>query len=260
MTASGETAASWCADFYDDTFAEHHLVRHDAARLEAALDFLQDKLRLKPQARIFDQCCGLGSMSIPLAHRGYSVEAVDLIPSYIARARQEAAEVAHRCRFAVGDAHEYIAAAPCDAAINWWTSFGYSVSDAENSRMLACVAASLAPGGWFALDYMNAPRSLAEFAQGDTTHSAYRRPEGVTHWHSTYDRATRMIVKKWVYAPHEGPAIVKQGGGAKAYGAPELAGMLAACGFGDIEFYGSVAGEPLTDDSPRCIAVARRLP
>jgi hypothetical protein len=34
--------------------------------------------------------------------------------------------------------------------------------------------------------------------------------------------------------------------------------MLLACGFADVELYGSTRGEGLAPDSPRCICVATR--
>ena len=45
----------------------------------------------------------------------------------------------------------------------------------------------------------------------------------------------------------------------RMYMPSQLVELLRASGFDDIELYGGETGEPLTIDSPRCIAVAVRL-
>jgi SAM-dependent methyltransferase len=64
-------------------------------------------VRPAPGRRILDFGCGAGFLSIALAHRGASVEAIDISEASIAlaRARAEASGVADRIRFQVGDAH-----------------------------------------------------------------------------------------------------------------------------------------------------------
>ncbi len=61
---------AWWQSFYEDTPFELYLARTDAAELEETIAFLRDKLKLVAGATIFDQCCGLGGMSIPLAKLG----------------------------------------------------------------------------------------------------------------------------------------------------------------------------------------------
>jgi SAM-dependent methyltransferase len=246
---------NWCADFFDDFFAENHLVRKDKKELDDTIRFFEKKLHLQPGHGIFDQCCGVGSLSVALAGRGYRVIGVDLISSYIERARREKTS----CLFETGDAHTYVTPQPCDAAINWWTSFGYTPDDRQNMKMLHCIYQSLKPGGSFALDYMNAPQRLREFGDGAYTRSETKKGDCTSIWESQLNRKSRMIVKKWLYHDAAGRAFEKQGGGAKLYTKDDLRGMLTACGFGDTQFYGSTAGEPLTDSSPRCIVVARRI-
>lgn len=246
---------TWSAAFFDDDFAEQHLARPNARMTEEALAFLIAKLGLRPGQTVFDQCCGIGSMSIPLAAHGYRVIGIDLIPSYIARA-QKAAE--GDCLFAAADAYAYVTPEPCDAAINWWTSFGYSPDDMQNLKMLQRVAESLKPGGMFALDYMNAPRRLQSFAAKDEEFSAVRMPSGVSVWESRLDRAQRMVVRTWHFFGKDGRSVEKHGGGAKLYDAADLERLFQAAGFTDIAFYGSTRGEPLSTHSPRCIVVARK--
>jgi len=249
----------WCKEFFDDFFAEHHLVRTDKKELDNTISFLEEKLHLQPGCRIFDQCCGVGSLSIALASKSYKMTGVDLIPSYIARARRDALKTGASCLFESGDAHDYIAPEPCDAAINWWTSFGYTPNDSQNMKMLHCACASLKPGGWFALDYMNAPQKLKDFGSGTCARHETKKGNYTSIWESHLDRRNNMIVKKWRYRDTAGREFEKQGGGAKLYTKDDLEKMFISCGFGNIRFYGSITGETATDTSPRCIVVAERL-
>jgi SAM-dependent methyltransferase len=250
---------NWCEDFYDDHFAEHHLVRADKKELDDTIRFFEEKLHLRPGCRIFDQCCGIGSLSIALAGKGYKMNGVDLIPSYISRAQRDALNAGAACRFESGDAYTYTTPEPCDAAINWWTSFGYTPDDRQNMEILHCVHKSLKPGGRFALDYMNAPQRLMEFGGGTYTRSETKKGDYTSIWESHLDHANNMIVKNWRCRYLDGREIVKQGGGAKLYTKDDLEQMFKTCGFGNVHFYGSIAGETLTDSSPRCIVVAEKI-
>src|SRR5208283_3335752 len=98
------------------------MARTDQADLDATIAFLTDKLQLKAGATIFDQCCGLGGMSIPLAKLGFRMVGVDLCHKYIAMAQAEAAAAKLQAEFAVGDAFVFVPGRACDAALNWYTS------------------------------------------------------------------------------------------------------------------------------------------
>lgn len=250
----------WCEEFFDDAFAEHHLVRNNQDEIESIVCFLKEKLSLSPGDTIFDQCCGVGSLSVPLAKRGYKTIGIDLIPSYIQKATNDAEEsgVGENCHFYASNAYSYTTAEPCDAAINWWTSFGYTPDDAQNIKMLECVYSSLKPGAWFALDYMNTAHRLKEFGQQKESIQKISKDDATIIWRSVLNEQEKMIVKTWSYTGKDRKTITKQGGGAKLYTKNDLGRLLQLCGFKNISFYGSIAGEPLSDVSPRCIVVAQK--
>src|SRR5262249_52158537 len=120
------------------------------------------RLELQQGDRVFDQCCGVGGLSVPLGQNGVSVVGVDLIPGYIRRAQETAQRASADCTFRCADAFEFVPEPPCAAAFNWGTSFGYA-DDARNRRMLRCAFAALQPGGYFALDFPNIPGLLRDF-------------------------------------------------------------------------------------------------
>ncbi|MBK6807461.1 MAG: class I SAM-dependent methyltransferase [Sandaracinaceae bacterium] len=165
--ASDGAGPRWWERFFDDAFAELWLSDDDPTERERRTDGLMRVLGLRAGSRLFDQCSGVGRVAVPLVERGVHVEGVDGVASYVARARARCeglpAGTLGRGRFECGDARTYVPAVRCDAAINWYTSFGYSDDDAANTTMLARVRDALRPGGLFALDYPDMERVRACF-------------------------------------------------------------------------------------------------
>jgi 2-polyprenyl-3-methyl-5-hydroxy-6-metoxy-1,4-benzoquinol methylase len=61
----------WWTSFFDQTYAHLGLEARDEAARERVVDTIIQLLGVTPRARIFDQCCGIGRLSVPLARRGY---------------------------------------------------------------------------------------------------------------------------------------------------------------------------------------------
>jgi SAM-dependent methyltransferase len=240
----------WCKPLYDDLLAELLLERSDVAETIA---FLVEKLDLAPGARVFDQCCGIGSISLPLAARGFAVVGVDQSEGYVARAKKDAASAGLALEIVHADACAFVPRPPVDAAFNWWTSFGYAPNDEANLEMLRRAFEALAPGGAFALDFMNVPGVYRGFQRSVVT----RKAEIVLVRESEVDLSRGVMNKRWSYFLPDGERVVK-GSAVRLYQPHDLGAMLARAGFERVDFFGSVRGEPLDLDSPRCIAVARR--
>jgi len=250
---------TWWAELYDDALADMLLERADATAIERTVGFLRDVLAIAPGDRVFDQCCGIGSLAVPLAHAGFEIEGVDQAARYIERATAAArdAGVAARARFALGDAFAWQPAVACAAAFNWWTSFGYAAADADNLRMLARAHAALEPGGRYALDFINLPQVLRDFQR----HVAITRdtPRGrVTLLRETsLDLGRGVMHKTWQYFFPDGARRMASSE-LRLYLPHQLVEMLRDVGFVAVALHGDELGGPLTLDSPRCIAVARK--
>ena len=74
---------------------------------------------------------------------------------------------------------------------------------------------------------------------------------------SRVDLTTGELLKTWVYSLPDGRQV-RRPSAMRLYPAWQVAALLQAAGFADIRLLGSMDGEPLTLDSPRLIAVARR--
>jgi SAM-dependent methyltransferase len=251
---SVSTSKDWWTSFYNDALADLFLVR-EPKELAETLSFLTSRLDLRPGSVVFDQCCGIGSVSIPLARRGMSVVGVDAIEPYIRRARRDAAELNGACRFEAGDAGEFAPDAPCDGAFNWYSSFGYSDDDGRNLEMLRRAFEALRPGGRFALDTLNVPGLLRDFKPCMTRRGPTSAGEVLLIRESVINHVRGAIEQTWTYVMPDGTRDVRRSS-VRLYLPHQVKEMLEKCGFEDVEFFGSVKGEPLEVGSARCILTA----
>lgn len=256
---SDQDRTEWWTSLYDDLLAEVLLERASEAEMDATLAFLADKLELRPGATVFDQCSGIGSLALPLAVRGYRVVGVEQSEAYVARARRDAEARDLRCRFLAGDAFAVGPGVPCDAAFNWWTSFGYARDDRRNAEMLARAFEALVPGGLFLLDTLNLPGVLRGFREHVVTRRATSRGEVVLVRESRLDLGAGALLKHWTYFLPDGRRV-EHDSAVRLYLPHTLAELFCGVGFTAVELYGSVAGGRLELDSPRCLVRARRPP
>lgn len=245
---------SWWEGLYDELLADVLLEREDDAR---EVGFLMAHLDLEAGARVFDQCCGVGSLAIPLAARGCDVVGVDQAAAYVERGRARAREAGLEVALHAGDARAFVTDPPCDAAFNWWTSFGYSADDADNARMLERAFESLRPGGRFALDTMNLPGVLRGFQPGVVTRRDTPRGEVTLVRETRLDLGAGMMRKTWTYFLPDGERV-RHESAVRLLMPHTIAELLREAGFEEVTLLGSTDGEPLGVDSPRCIALARR--
>lgn len=245
---------AWWTALYDAHLADILLVRKDADELAATLGFLQRHLRLQHGQRVFDQCCGIGSLAIPLAAQGLCVSGCDLGQGYVARALGEGAALRARLDLHAADAFAFVPSAPCDAAFNWWTSFGYADTDEENIVMLRRAYESLKPGGTFALDFMNVPGVLRTFQP--VVETSRETSQGLLRLTrlSTIDLVSMTMEKSWRYVLPSGERLTHPSR-VRLYTPRELGALSTRVGFVRVRFLGSLEDAPLTLESPRCIVL-----
>jgi SAM-dependent methyltransferase len=252
MTDAGNP--NWWSSLYDDIVADILLVRKDEVELRNTIDYLCAQLRLLPGMTVLDQCCGIGSLAVPLAQRGLHVVGVDQSPGYIERARRAAGSRA--CRFHVADAADFVPAEPADAVLNWGTSFGYG-EDADNERVLERAYAALRPGGRMVLECLHVVRVLRQFQPVLLHRQRGDRGETLVVRESRLDLAAGVLRQRWTFLFPDGRRDERHSA-VKLYLPHTLAAMLRACGFTDLRCGGGIGGEALSEESPRCIVFARR--
>jgi SAM-dependent methyltransferase len=102
-------------------------------------------LGLEPPASILDAPCGHGRIANALASDGFSVTGIDATPLFLDRARSDARTLGVEVDYALGDLRALPVSGPYDAAVCWFTSFGY-FDDVDNRRTLEEFARVLRPG------------------------------------------------------------------------------------------------------------------
>jgi SAM-dependent methyltransferase len=254
--STAKPTSDWWESFYDETLAELFLVR-EPEELQATLGFLCDWLGLDPGALVYDQCCGIGSLSIPLAERGMNVVGLDLCEVYIRRARATAASLGVCCAFHRGDAFDFVPTHPCDAVFNWYTSFGYAAEDERNRLMLQRAFDALRPGGRFALDFPNMAQLVREFQPCTLRRRDVGGREVLLLREGQLNLEGGFLEQVWTCLLHDGRRPSGRSR-VRLYLPHQLADLLRQCGFCDVHFAGGVHGEALSQTSPRCICLARR--
>ncbi len=242
-------------EFYDDNLADMLLVRSDETELRQTLDFICKQTEIAPGATIFDQCCGIGSLSLPLAARGYHVTAIDQSEHYIERAKK--ARNAQPVNFIAADAREFTCNPKCDAAINWWSSFGHAESDLGNLQMLTQAYDSLLPGGKYIVDYLHLPGVLRSFQPHVITRRQRVDGEYILIRESTIKLQEGIMEKLWSYLLPDGSRVQRESR-FRLYMPQQLSSMLLQAGFTNVELLGNISGERIHLDSQRCIAVAKK--
>ncbi len=257
MKESDTKIGPWWEDLYDDVLAEVLLTRTDDREIARTIQFLTEKLQLESGDLAFDQCCGIGSLALPMGAAGIGVIGVDQAEAYVRTGQTRALEAKLPVKLHTGDAGSFVPEKACDAAFNWWTSFGYSPSDEHNAEMLHRAFESLRPGGRFAIDTMNLPGVFRGFQRDVILRKKTPGGEVVLLRESKMDLPRGMLNKVWTFVLPDGRLIVRESS-VRLYLPHTLSELLKAAGFVDVTLYGSVRGELLTLDSPRCIAVAQR--
>ena len=242
-------------EWFEQWFGEeyHALYPHrDEEDARRAVDLIRGVVRWSAGDRILDLACGPGRHAAALERLGGRVVGFDLSRAMLRRARE---------RTRVGLVRGDMRALPFRAgsfalAVNLFTSFGYFLSDDEHRRVVYQVAAALAPGGHFVLDYLNAElvrRTVQRSADAERRSGAGERRTEV--------RVTRRIgqggrfVIKEIELRDEGRRFEER---VRLYSVDELAALLTDSGLRVVARFGDYDGTSLEPDAPRVILVAAR--
>src|SRR5918994_1203808 len=125
---------------------------------DAQAELIWDLLGLSEGDEVLDVPCGHGRIANRLAGRGARVTGVDADTFFLEHARTDAAARGVEVDYVQGDMRELPWSERFDAALNWFTSFGY-FDDEGNRAWLGTVHRTL-KGRWAARDRRPQPRRL----------------------------------------------------------------------------------------------------
>src|SRR5579871_4721528 len=142
----------WFKDWFNSPY--YHLLYSDRDDHEAAtfIQHLINYLQPPQGASMLDVACGRGRHARILAEKGFDVTGIDLAPSSIQYALQFEND---RLHFYEHDMRMLFWINYFDYAFNFFTSFGYFVSEREHNSAIRTISQSLKKNGILVLDYIN---------------------------------------------------------------------------------------------------------
>jgi SAM-dependent methyltransferase len=239
-----------------DLFDEDYLWFMDdllEERSDSEVDLITRLLELPPDAEVLDAPCGHGRIANRLAGRGLQVTGLDAVKPFLDLARERAAGRNVEVEYVHGDLRELPFEDRFDAAVNWFTSFGY-FDDEGNRRVLEGYRRALKPGGTLLIEQASRDFLLANLPG-----------TGQAVW--LMERGDDLMLDKVSFDPLAGRShterIIVRAGEVRRTGfslaqptAEDLARMLRDAGFTDVRALDE-SGETFTARSRRLLMLAR---
>jgi ubiquinone/menaquinone biosynthesis C-methylase UbiE len=225
---------SWFGEEYLDLYPHRDLA---AARREVA--FALAHLPPAP-APVLDLCCGTGRHSIPLAEAGTP-------PIDLAR-RRDRHTLLVRGDMRALPFHD----ASFRTVVNFFTSFGYFRTEAENTAVVEEIERVLCPGGTFLCDTFGRDHVLARLVPEE------RRSCGGKQYRirRSWDAGTARLEKEIEVRRAGSTEIFRES--VRAYTPDELVALLEGAGLRVASVWGDFDEAPLGPDSPRLIVRAKK--
>jgi SAM-dependent methyltransferase len=142
----------WFSSWFDTPY--YHILYKNRDYSEASLfiDTISDFLKLQPNLKCWDLCCGKGRHSIFLNKKGFDVIGTDLSVQSILQANKSAND---RLEFYQHDMRKLFRTNYFDVVFNVFTSFGYFEKQEDDLHVFDSVQKGLKSKGLFVFDYLN---------------------------------------------------------------------------------------------------------
>jgi SAM-dependent methyltransferase len=207
---------------------------------------------MSPGQRVLDLCCGVGRHTLEFARRGYQVVGVDRTQLYLDRAIKQAREEALDVQFVQSDMREYSLTESFDVVLNYFTSFGFFDEPKDDTKVVTNAYRSLKTGGLLLLDLVGKEVIARTFRERD-----WREEGGIIILEERSITANWSLVQnRWIVI--KGDIRKELELTLRLYSAVELTILLRNCGFGDVDVYGDIDGNPYDDKAQRLVVLARK--
>lgn len=234
---------NWTDEFFGEEIAEfHRSIGPDFTARQ--VEFVLKRTGVPRGARILDVCCGEGRHALELSRRGYAVVGIDSNKDYLSRARHLARDESLPVEFVQMDARELLFGPRFELAINLWTSFGY-YDDQTNASILQRMWRSLVSGGKIFMEMDNRDNLMGH----SMSTTQWRIDDRVTIVQEhNFDYSTSVNRSTWTFI-RDGRVIKKFPYFIRVYSCHEIISLLKRTGFGSIEVFGDLKGNPISCDS-----------
>jgi len=234
---------SWFGEEYLDLYPHRDLA---AARREAA--FALSHLP-SPPGPVLDLCCGTGRHSIPLAEAGAPPVGLDYSAPLLDLARRRD----RHTLLVRGDMRALpFQDASFRTVVNFFTSFGYFRTEAENRAVVGEIERVLQPGGAFLCDTFGRDHVLARLVPEERCSRGGKEFRIRRSWDPSTSRLEKEIEVRRAGSSETFRESVR------AYSLEELVAMLEKAGLRIASVWGDFDESPVGPDSPRLIVLAKK--
>jgi cyclopropane fatty-acyl-phospholipid synthase-like methyltransferase len=212
-------------DMFGDDYLHFYADITSNAVVQPEVDAILTLLGLPPGSTLIEIGCGEGRLLRELARRGYRCTGIDHSRAMIDAAMRSVAghpPITYR----VVDVRELAADRTFDAALSWYTSFGYE-DEAGDFAVLRAIHARLRCGGRFAIDVINRDAVLRDLQH---TRVAERGDDFMIDQFS-FDAQTNRMNNKRIYIRG---GVRRVSFSVRLYVEEELRMLLSHAGFSSI--------------------------
>jgi ubiquinone/menaquinone biosynthesis C-methylase UbiE len=247
--AIGDVTSDWFASAFDALYPVVYAHRTvEAARPEC--EFAAEKLRLHPNDRLLDLCCGNGRHLVHMLKHTSHCTGLDFSRPLL---RLAVESTRGRAALVRADMRKPPFREAFSVVVNFFTSFGYFAEDEDNDAAARALARMLKPGGRFMIDFLNVPHVEETLKpESERFQDGYRILE--KRW---IDERLRRVNKSTV-VEHNGVRVSMTSESVRLYDLNDLESMLGRWGLEICTVYGNYQGEPLTTRQPRMILIGRK--
>lgn len=238
------------AEFWK-TFREFVFPPEKFEEAPGQIEQLLSLLDLPSDAHVADIPCGVGRHAVELADRGFPVTAVDATASYLARARDHAADADVEVEFVHEDMRAFRRPESFDAILNLYTSFGYFETRDDDERTARNFHESLKPGGTLLMSLASKEILARKFEE-----RTWNERDGryILEEHEISDDWS-WIENRWIIVDDDVNEFTVSH---RLYSAFELSELLERVGFDDVAVYGDFEGHDYDETANRLVIVARK--
>jgi SAM-dependent methyltransferase len=233
-------------EWFEEWFGEEYLQLYphrDAAEAERAVALILERVGFVPGWRVLDVACGAGRHARAFEAAGARCVGLDLSAALLRVARGVTTAPLVRADMRALP----VRSRSMDLTVNLFTSFGYFERDAEHAAALGEMVATLRPGGWFAIDFLNAAAVRARLVPRET-----QRVDGTEVRIGRSVSPDGRFVCKTIEAT--GRRFTER---VRLFHAGEIESMLAAAGVTVRHRFGDYDASVLAPDSPRTILLGQ---
>lgn len=234
---------SWFGEEYLELYPHRDLA---SARREVA--FALERLGPDPMP-LLDLACGAGRHSLRFAEKGFFPVGLD----YSAPLLELAHARGETLRLVRGDMRALpFADGSFRSVVNFFTSFGYFLREADNMAVVGEIERVLEPGGRFLCDTFGRDHVISRLV-AEESRSTEEREYRIRRW---WNGQTRRVEKE--IEVRRGGSTMTFRESVRAYTAEELCAMFREAGLAVEQAWGDFEGRPAGSDAPRLIVLARK--